>query len=100
MSASKYTIDDYEMKKTVLEGGTTTHSTGGSAATGQIGVWVQKSVLGHGSFGCVFLQGHTTTRALRAVKMLNLGTPKAIHREISSMLFLKNVNFPFFLNKG
>lgn len=94
MSASKYNIEDYEMKNTVLEGSTTTHRTGGSAVTDQIGVWVQKSELGHGNFGFVFLQEHTTTRALRAVKMLNRGTQKVIHREISSMLFLKNVNYP------
>lgn len=94
MSTIKYNIEDYEMKGTVLGAGSTTHPNGGSAATDQIGVWARKSLLGSGSSGIVFLQEHTTTGALRAVKLLNGGSQSAMRREISSMLFLKDVRSP------
>ncbi|KAL0639016.1 hypothetical protein Q9L58_001897 [Maublancomyces gigas] len=89
MNATKLDIEDYYLEQTSLEPGTTTHLKAGCAATDQIGSWALGRRLGQGSSGVVFLQEHTTTRALRAVKMLNYGTQNIITREIRSMLFLK-----------
>lgn len=94
MDTRNFDINDYFLENTVLESGTTTHPTSGSAATEQIGVWLKRSMLGHGSSGVVHLQEHTTTKALRAVKVLNGVDTSIIRREISSMLFLKNVSSP------
>lgn len=93
MNVSKLDIDDYYLEQTSLEAGTTTHLKAGCAATDQIGSWALKCTLGQGSSGIVFLQEHTTSRALRAVKMMRFGQQPAITREIRSMLFLKIVSF-------
>lgn len=90
---NNYDIKDYCLEGTMLGNGITTHPKSGSAATDQIGVWLKRSNLGHGSSGVVHLQEHVATKALRAVKMLNGGNAR---REISSMLFLKNVSSPLF----
>lgn len=92
MNVNKLDIEDYYLEQTLLESGTTTHQKAGRASTDQIGSWTRKRMLGQGSSGVVFLQEHTTSGALRAVKMLNYGSQAATAREIRSMLFLKIVN--------
>lgn len=70
----------------------TQHNSGGKEVTKYTGTWVRQKVLGIGHFGAVYLEKHTSTEELRAVKQLMKGAAAWHDREIDCMILVKNVN--------
>lgn len=89
-------LEPYKLEGTQLEkiGATciTTHSSGGAAATNDVGSWDREGVVGEGGNGVVFVERNTATRNLRAVKKLNQGSESEHFREIHAMLVVKQVS--------